>query len=161
MQVLCAPNALRSRAGCDTLALLFPSTFTLKKSLVMPAASPDNMDDWSSQLETLRALAQVVRDEKLSELEVESDGLLITLKSPAAIPQPSFSTASNASSFEYSIEDFVEETLAAPLAGNYNSGGFHRHQSRVADGRLVLSRAQAPTTRTLSKSATALKSGKR
>jgi hypothetical protein len=81
----------------------------------MPAASPDNLNDWSSQLQTLRALAQVVHDEKLSELEVESDGLLITLKSPAAVAHTALSTTAHAPTFEYSTEDFTAETLARQL----------------------------------------------
>lgn len=35
-----------------------------------------------SQIEYLRGLAEIVRDEKLSELEVETGGLRITLKAP-------------------------------------------------------------------------------
>lgn len=43
--------------------------------------------DWSRQLETLRALSQIVRDEKLSEIEVEHDGVQMTLKAPSAVAQ--------------------------------------------------------------------------
>ena len=44
--------------------------------------------DWAEQLEYLRALAQIVGDEKLSRLEIESDGCKWTLKAaPTVVAQ--------------------------------------------------------------------------
>lgn len=52
-----------------------------------PAA--DITRPWSAQLELLRGLAQIVEDEKLSELELESDGVRIVLRGPVeAAPAP-------------------------------------------------------------------------
>lgn len=41
--------------------------------------------DWPQQLETLRALAQVVREESLSEVEVEYGGVQFSLKAMSAV----------------------------------------------------------------------------
>jgi acetyl-CoA carboxylase biotin carboxyl carrier protein len=44
--------------------------------------------DWLAQLETLRALAHLVRDEKLSEIEVQRGSLRISLKAADAAAPP-------------------------------------------------------------------------
>ena len=51
----------------------------------MAENSPDKSPaspDWSAQVVYLRELAGIVRDESLSELEVESDGIRLSLKAP-------------------------------------------------------------------------------
>ncbi len=50
----------------------------------------NNDNQWPERVEFLRGLAQVVRDENLSELTLEQDGLQISLKSgrPSAIAPP-------------------------------------------------------------------------
>lgn len=42
-------------------------------------------DNWNTHLETLRELAQVVRDGNLSELEVEHGGVQISIKAPSSL----------------------------------------------------------------------------
>lgn len=42
-------------------------------------------DNWDTHLATLRELAQVVRDGNLSELEVEHDGVQISIKAPSSL----------------------------------------------------------------------------
>ena len=49
--------------------------------------------DWLAQLETLRALAYLVRDEKLSEIEVQRGGLRISLKAADAAAPPTMAGA--------------------------------------------------------------------
>lgn len=54
-----------------------------------PPLSPENSAgqniDWSQQVEYVRGLAGIVSDLGLAELEVESDGVLVTLKAPSAV----------------------------------------------------------------------------
>jgi hypothetical protein len=50
------------------------------------AAKQPDEGDWFSQTETLRALAQLVRDEKLAELEVSRGAARIVLKKTEAPP---------------------------------------------------------------------------
>ena len=45
--------------------------------------TPEATPDLSAQVEYLRGLAQVVAEEGLSELEIESNGVKLTLKTPA------------------------------------------------------------------------------
>lgn len=45
---------------------------------------------WSEQLELLRGLAQIVEDEKLSELELEGDGVRIVLRGPVEAAPDSY-----------------------------------------------------------------------
>jgi acetyl-CoA carboxylase biotin carboxyl carrier protein len=71
-----------------------------------PPLSPENSDgqqiDWSRQVEYVRGLAGIVSDLGLSELEVESDGIQVTLKAPSAVSPI-----------------YVSEAPAAPIAVPY------------------------------------------
>ncbi len=49
------------------------------------AATEPEVADWPQQLETLRALAQVVREESLSEVEVEYGGVQFSLKALSSV----------------------------------------------------------------------------
>jgi acetyl-CoA carboxylase biotin carboxyl carrier protein len=55
-----------------------------------PLAAPaeSRSTDWLAQTETLRALAYLVRDEKLSEIEVQRGGLRISIKAAEAAASP-------------------------------------------------------------------------
>jgi acetyl-CoA carboxylase biotin carboxyl carrier protein len=52
------------------------------------AARHSSGGDWFSQAETLRALAELVRDEKLAELEVSRGAARVVLKKAEAPPRP-------------------------------------------------------------------------
>jgi acetyl-CoA carboxylase biotin carboxyl carrier protein len=56
-------------------------------SPLSPAEEPHD-SDWFAQMETLRALAYLVRDEKLSEIEVERGGFRISIKAADAVAPP-------------------------------------------------------------------------
>lgn len=66
-------------------------------------------------METLRALASVVRDENLSELEVEFGGVQMTLKAPSSVVQnivyAPFGSGENAP-IEYSNEEAAPQIVA-------------------------------------------------
>ncbi len=83
---------------------------------------------WQRQLETLRALAQVVNDENLSELEIEHGGVQITLKAPSSVaPQvvyAPFSVGENAH-IEYSN---------APLTTDNALGIASKSESKAPSG---------------------------
>lgn len=73
----------------------------------------DAQFDWSQQIETLRALVGVMDEAKLSELELEQDGVRLALKSPAArkvkvqaAPLPSAESPAP-------VEDFAETSEEA------------------------------------------------
>lgn len=53
-----------------------------------PADKPGSESDWSTQVEFLRGLAAIVRDEELSELVVEQAGVRLSLRSrrPSIVP---------------------------------------------------------------------------
>ncbi|HEX8237627.1 MAG TPA: acetyl-CoA carboxylase biotin carboxyl carrier protein [Abditibacteriaceae bacterium] len=51
-------------------------------------AAKHSSGDWFSQTETLRALAQLVRDEKLAELDVSRGSARVVLKKAEAPPRP-------------------------------------------------------------------------
>lgn len=67
--------------------------------------TPEATPDLTAQVEYLRGLAKVVADEGLTELEVESDGLKLTLKTPAP---PTYAPAASG-------EGFAAPLYAAPL----------------------------------------------
>ncbi len=56
-------------------------------SSIQIGESVPEIGDWSRQMETLRALAQIVADENLSEIEVEFGGVQMVLKAPSSIAQ--------------------------------------------------------------------------
>ena len=91
------------------------SDFLAEKNL---ESTQDNAD-WQRQLETLRALAQVVNDENLSEIEIEHGGVQITLKAPSSIsPQvvyAPFSVGENAH-IEYSNAPIATANASATTA---------------------------------------------
>ena len=73
-------------------------------------------DNWDTHLVTLRELAQVVRDGNLSELEVEHDGVQISIKAPSFLRlqnagAPLF--APQYDDIEYSNEDEIAPQNAA------------------------------------------------
>ena len=53
----------------------------------LPENSPASID-WTAQVAYLRELAGIVRDENLSELEIESDGVRLLLKAPSPSAAP-------------------------------------------------------------------------
>lgn len=69
------------------MALIPHSPQNEEQNSTQSAAAETSVEiaDWPQQLETLRALAQVVREESLSEVEVEYGGVQFSLKARSAV----------------------------------------------------------------------------
>ncbi len=90
-----------------------------QNNLESPPEVVSENSDWSRQIETLRALSQIVRDEKLSEIEVEHDGVQMTLKAPSAVaPQVVYAPFGAAEpNIEYAMfPESVPKVVATPKA---------------------------------------------
>lgn len=94
------------------------------------AKHPDD-GDWFSQTETLRALAQLVRDEKLAELEVSRGAARIVLKKteappvrpagefpPAVYPGVEAAGIQHAEELAYVTSDANDAPIAEPVDAN-------------------------------------------
>jgi acetyl-CoA carboxylase biotin carboxyl carrier protein len=86
--------------------------------------SAPGRDDWAAHVELLQGLAQLVQQEKLSELELEQDGVKMTLRSFHAAPPavPGFAPVAGATALPYADEWYIEEEQA-PATGNAAPGG--------------------------------------
>lgn len=81
-----------------------------------PSENAPEPVDWSSQVAYLRELANIAKEEKLSELEIESDGVRLTLKGQS---EPTFVAG------EFPVATpapLPASAPAAPAAGRPGSG---------------------------------------
>jgi acetyl-CoA carboxylase biotin carboxyl carrier protein len=79
------------------------------------SAEESQRSDWFAQIDTLRALAYLVRDEKLSEIEVERGGLRISIKAADAVAPPALSAGALGrlnELYAVSATDFAEDYVS-------------------------------------------------